>query len=125
MRLYVLRATYLLLVVGLGATIVPQLLSHEPAARGVIPSLLGALWLLAFLGLRYPLQMLPLLLFEFAWKSIWLVDFGLRQWSSGQRPASFDDDFFAIVMGVVLMPLVIPWGYFFRRYVMQRADRWQ
>ena len=66
-RLYVLRATYLLLVVGLGATIVPLLLSHEPMTRGVIPSLLGAVWLLAFVGLRYPLQMLPLLLFELAW----------------------------------------------------------
>lgn len=54
LRLYVLRAAYLLLVVGLGSMIVPSLLSHEPMARGVITSLLGALWLLAFLGLRPP-----------------------------------------------------------------------
>jgi hypothetical protein len=33
-RLYVLRATYLLLVVGLGAMILPSLLRHEPLARG-------------------------------------------------------------------------------------------
>ena len=88
-RLYVLRATYLLLVVGLGATVVPVLFSHEPMARGVIPSLLGAVWLLAFVGLRYPLQMLPLLLFEFVWKAIWLIAFGLPQLSSGQLPADF------------------------------------
>jgi len=73
-RHYVLRATYLLLVVGLGAMMLPPLLSHPPMARGVIPSLLGALWLLAFLGLRYPLRMLPLLLFEFAWKTMWFLD---------------------------------------------------
>jgi hypothetical protein len=65
-RLYVLRATYLLLLVGLGATIVPLLFSHQPMARGVTPSLLGTVWLLAFVGLRYPLQMLPLLVFGFA-----------------------------------------------------------
>jgi len=76
-RLYVLRATYLLLVLGLGAMIVPVVFSHEPIARGVIPSLLGAVWLLAFVGLRYPLQMLPLLMFELAWKTIWLIAFGL------------------------------------------------
>src|SRR4051794_29472777 len=58
-RLYVLRAAYALLVVGVGALILPVLVSHEPAARGVIPSLLGAVWVLAFIGLRYPLQMLP------------------------------------------------------------------
>ena len=53
-RLYVLRAMYLLLVIGLGAMIVPEILHHELTSRGVIPSLLGALWLLAFIGLRYP-----------------------------------------------------------------------
>lgn len=125
LRLYVLRATYLLLVVGVGAMILPPLLSHEPMARGVIPSLLGALWLLAFLGLRHPLQMLPLLMFEFVWKAIWLFDFGLSQWFSGQRPPTFADDFFAIGLGVVLMPLVIPWGYVWRHYVKRPAARWR
>ena len=122
-RLYVLRATYLLLVVGLAATILPVLFSHEPMARGVIPSLLGAVWLLAFVGLRYPLQMLPLLLFEFVWKAIWLIAFGLPQWSSGQLPATFSEDFTAIVAGVILMPIVIAWGYVYRHYVKRQADR--
>ena len=125
LRLYVLRAVYLLLIVGLGPTILPSLAFHEPAARGVIPSLLGALWLLAFLGLRYPLQMLPLLLFELAWKTIWLFDFGLQQWLSGPRPPTFDDDFFAIGIGVILMPLVIPWGYVWRHYVKQPGAPWR
>lgn len=58
-RVYFLRAMYLLLVVGLGAMIVPEIVSQTLTSRGVIPSLLGAVWALAFLGLRYPLQMLP------------------------------------------------------------------
>ncbi|MEA3039392.1 MAG: hypothetical protein QOE79_1905 [Sphingomonadales bacterium] len=124
-RLYLLRATYLLLVVGVGAIILPPLISHETIARGVIPSLLGAVWLLAFLGLRYPLRMLPLLMFELAWKTIWLLDFGLAQWMSGQRPPTFAEDSFNIVLGVVLMPLVIPWGYVWRHYVKQPGDRWR
>lgn len=124
-RLYVLRATYLLLVVGLGAMIVPPLLDHGPTARGVIASLLGALWLLAFLGLRYPLQMLPLLLFEFTWKTIWLLDFGLQQWLTGMRAPSFDDDFKPIAMGVIIMAFVIPWGYVWRRYIKQPSERWR
>lgn len=123
-RLYVLRATYLLLLIGLGATILPELIHHSPVSRGVIPSLLGGIWLLAFLGVRYPLQMLPLLLFEFAWKSIWLFDFGLAQWFRGQGSPQFADDFPAIVLGVILMPIVIPWGYVFRHYVMRPSERW-
>ena len=124
-RLYVLRATYLLLVVGLGLLIVPALITHDPMARGVIPSLLGGVWLLAFMGLKYPLQMLPLLMFEFAWKTIWLLAFGLPQWSSGQTPATFAEDFQAIALGVILMPIVIPWGYVYRHYVKQPAARWR
>lgn len=121
-RLYVLRATYLLLIVGLGLTVLPQLVSHEPSARGVIPAVLSGIWALAFLGLRYPLQMLPLLLFEFIWKTVWLVDFGLPQWSSGQMPPTFAEDFPAITAGVILMPLVIPWDYVWRHYVTMRPD---
>jgi hypothetical protein len=124
-RLYVLRAAYLLLVVGLGAMIVPILVNHEPDARGVIPSLLGGVWVLAFLGLRYPVQMLPLLMFEFAWKLIWFLDFGLPQWMSGQKPPTFAEDSFNIIVGVILMPIVIPWGYVWRHYVKQRGDRWR
>ena len=125
LRLYILRAMYLLLVIGLGAMIVPPLVIHEPTARGVIPSLLGALWLLAFVGLRYPLQMLPLLMFEFVWKTIWFVDFGLPQWLSGQAPPTFAEDFKAIAAGVILMPFIIPWGYVWRHYVKAPGDRWR
>jgi len=124
-RLYVLRATYLLIVIGLGAMIVPGLVAHPVGSRGVIPSLLGGVWVLAFLGLRYPLEMLPLLLFEFTWKSIWMLAYGLPQWSAGQLPPTFSEDAFNIGMGVVLMPLVIPWGYVYRHYVKRAGARWR
>jgi hypothetical protein len=124
LRLYVLRATYLLLVVGVGAMVVPEILSHALTSRGVIPTLLGGVWALAFLGLRYPLQMLPLLMFEFAWKSIWMIAYGLPQWSSGQLPPTFAEDFLNIGFGVILMPLVIPWGYVWRHYVKRPGERW-
>jgi len=121
-RLYLLRATYLLLVVGLGATVVPELVDHEPTARGVIPGMLSGLWLLAFLGLKYPLQMLPLLMFEFAWKSVWMLKYGLPQYFSGEMPPTWAGDFQAIAAGVILMPIVIPWGHVYRRYIKGPMD---
>ena len=124
-RIYVLRATYLLLVIGLGAMIVPDVVSHPVISRGVIPSLLGAVWVLAFVGLKYPLKMLPLLMFEFAWKSIWMLAYGLPHWYASQLPATFAEDSFNIGLGVILMPLVIPWGYVYRHYVKQSGARWR
>jgi hypothetical protein len=101
---------------------VPELFDHGPTDRGVITGVLSGVWVLAFLGLRYPLQMLPLLFFEFAWKSAWLLKYGLPQWSSGQMPPTWAGDFPAILLGVVLMPLVIPWAYSWRRFVSGPAD---
>jgi hypothetical protein len=123
-RLYVLRATYLLLIVGLGGMIVPEVISHPLISRGVIPSLLCAVWLLAFAGLKYPLEMLPLLMFEFAWKTLWVIAYGIPQWSAGHLPPTFAEDSFNIGLGVILMPLVIPWRYVWRHYVTQAGARW-
>ena len=122
-RLYILRAMYLLMIVGLGALVVPEILSHEPASRGVIACLLGGLWVLAFLGLRYPVEMLPLLMFELVWKTIWMIAYGLPQWSSGRRPPTFDEDFLNIGWGAILL-FVIPWGYVWRHYVTRSGTRW-
>ncbi len=105
--------------------IVPDVVSHPVISRGVIPSLLGAVWVLAIVGLKYPLEMLPLLMFEFAWKSIWMVAYGLPQWSAGQLPPTFAEDSFNIGLGVILMPLVIPWGYVYCHYVKQSGARWR
>lgn len=126
-RLYVLRATYLLIAVGLGLTIWPLLLGAPDQAehfRGVTWTLLGALSLLALLGVRYPLKMLPLLLFELTWKAIWLIAIGLPLRGAGGLEGAFAETWFANLMGVVIVPLAIPWGYVVRTYLRAPGDRW-
>jgi len=122
-RLYGLRAMYLLLVIGGGIVFLPQLIGHEPTARGVIPSMPGALWAFACFGLRYPLQMLPILLYELVWKTIWLIDYGLPQWMAGVRTMQFKEDFRSIALGVIVIPM-IPWGYVVRHYLKKQGARW-
>jgi len=124
-RLYVMRAMYLLIGLGEGSQVAPNLFVHAPDARGVIPALLSGFCLMCLLGVRYPRQMLPLLLFEFAWKYIWFFAFGLPQYWSGAQPPTFAEDFFNITFGVVLMPFVIPWTYAWRHYVRAAGDRWR
>lgn len=123
-RLHILRAMYLLLVIGGAIVFLPQLIGHEPTARGVIPSMLGGVWVLACFGLRYPLQMLPLLLFELVWKTIWLIDYGLPQRMAGLNTAQFTEDFTAIALGPLLLIPIIPWGYVFRHYLKKPGARW-
>lgn len=126
-RLYVLRATYLLIVVGLGLQIWPGIVSHSGSVahmNGVVRCLLGAVSVLALLGLRYPLRMLPLLLFELVWKSIWLLAFGLPLWLEGRLDPHTGETLSANLFGLVIFPLAIPWGYVVTNYVRAAGDRW-
>src|SRR5215212_3123830 len=73
-RINVLRVGYLVMGGGLAIYKWPQLFSHEPwsLAEGKVECLLVAMSVLALLGLRYPIRMLPILLFEVGWKALWL-----------------------------------------------------
>ena len=64
------------------------------------------------------------LMFELVWKAIWMIFYGLPQWSSGQRPPTFAEDFFNIGTGAILL-LVIPWDYAWRHYVKRPGARWR
>ena len=125
-RLYALRATYLLIVVGLGLEIWPVIFHHRPweLMHGVADCLLGAVSLLAVLGLRYPLKMLPLLLFEMVWKTTWLLAVALPAWQAHAIDADTAETITACLMGVIF-PIVLPWPYLFATFVTGPGDRWR
>ena len=126
-RLYALRASYLLMAVGLGVYIWPAVLHHTnefAATEGVRFGLLAGLGATAVLGLRYPVQMLPLLLFELLWKAIYLIAFALPLWSAHQINAAVVEDIKACLMVVIFIP-IIPWRYVFAHYVLKQGDRWK
>ena len=125
-HLYGLRLVFLLMAVFLLSTVAPLLAERPPTMMtGVAWALLAALGLLALLGLRYPLQMLPLMLFEFVWKALWLLFIGLPLWSSGQLDAVSSETLTNTAVGVVLVPIVLPWRYLYQRYVKRSGDRWR
>ena len=128
-RLYLLRATYLLVAVGLGVQIWPLILRSAAAPpahmQGVVLAVLTAVSLLALLGLRYPIELLPLLLFELTWKAVWVLAIGLPLWRAGRLDAATHGTWIACLMGLVIFPLAIPWGYVLRHYVLARSDRWR
>jgi hypothetical protein len=128
LRLNVLRGAYALIAVGMGSRIWPLILRHPadvPHMTGVVRAMLGAITLFSLLGIRYPLKMLPLLFIELAWKTIWVLSFGLPLWSAGLLDAGTADTLRATLFGVVLVPLVLPWGYVWTHYVRAPGDRWR
>ena len=126
-RLYVLRAMYLIIVVGLGLTIWPDVLNpqkHWELMEGIETCMLAAFSLVCFLGLWFPLQMLPVLLWEVTWKTLWLILVPLPQWRAGHVDEALKPTVFAVSL-VVLVYLAIPWDYVFVHYFKGRGDRWR
>jgi len=119
---------YLLIAVGL-ATYIGPLLLFPPASvahmTGVVWSVLGAVGLLAALGIRYPLKMLPLLFLELGWKTIWCLVIGLPLWRAGRLEGAHAETFMESLLGVVLIPLVLPWGYVVAQYLRTPGERWR
>jgi hypothetical protein len=86
--------------------------------------MLVALSLLTFLGLRYPLQLLPILLFELAWKFIWVGVVVVPLWAAGRLdPATLY--VFSTCLVVLIVLAVIPWRYVFTQFVSNPGDRWR
>ncbi len=129
LRLNTLRGMYLLIALGMGLMIWPLILRHPVDVehmKGVVRAMLGALTLLcALFGVRYPLKMLPLLLFELGWKTIWVLSFGLPLWSAGRLDAGTAETLRSCIPGLVLVPLVIPWGYVREHYLAAPGDPWR
>ena len=123
-RLYLMRAVALLGVWGLYPTIV-TLFEHEPLDRGVHKALIAGLWLMALFAFRYPLKMVPILLFEMVWKLIWLIAFGLPQYWSGAGSPRLGEDLWSIGAFPVVCAVVIPWSYVWRHYLKAPGDRWR
>jgi hypothetical protein len=114
--------------VGGGLAIVkwPLLFTHGPweLKDGTVECMLIAMSLLALLGLRYPLRMLPILLFEVAWKIIWLAVIALPLWADNKLTGATRDQAGTVLLVVILIA-VIPWRYVFTRFIGSTGDPWR
>jgi hypothetical protein len=126
-RLHLMRAGYLLMGLGLAVVKWPLLLddAHSlPLFEGVVACLLTAMSLLAFLGLRHPLKLLPVLLFEVMWKLLWLSVVALPAAASGDLDESMQE--VAVNSSLVLVIIAVtPWRYVWRQYVTAPGERWR
>jgi hypothetical protein len=127
-RLNMMRIGYLFMGVGLVLVKWPLIINGTvatlPVYEGVVAVLLTAMSLLAFLGLRYPVAMLPVLMFEVGWKLIWMAVVGIPNLAAGDTNPQFMSVFFNVCFGAVVLA-VTPWDYAWKRFVRAPGDRWR
>jgi hypothetical protein len=125
-RLNVLRIGYLVMGVGLAVFKWPSLFNHEPwdLYQGTVECMLIAMSVLALMGLRYPIRMLPILMFEVAWKLLWLGFVALPLWLDGDLGGATREQVMK-VLWVVIVLAVVPWRYVFTQFVTASGDAWR
>jgi hypothetical protein len=127
-RVNLMRVGYAVMALGLAALKWPIFIRGEAAAlpvyEGVVAALLTAMSLLAILGLRYPVRLLPLLVFESAWKLIWLAAVAVPHLLAGDMSAEMGRMLSSIAVVVVILA-VTPWDYVWKRYVRAPGDPWR
>jgi hypothetical protein len=126
-RLHVLRAGYLILGGGLVVYKWPQLFHHAqpwPLMTSVVTCMLVAMSVLALAGLRYPVRMLPIMLFEVGWKLLWLGVVALPQWLHHTMDQA-TRDLTTEVLWVVVILAAVPWRYAYTQYLTRPSEPWR
>ncbi len=119
-RLYLMQGLYLLTFLTLGYSSWSEIISPSELwgpYDGVAYSFWAAFATLMGLGIRYPMPMLPLLLLQLFYKSVWLLGIYLPLWSTGQLDADFDGFLKPFAIAIPIDLIVIPWGYVFKNYI--------
>jgi hypothetical protein len=119
-----MRFLFLLMALVMGSFVWQQLLFESAdwdVMRGLAKSMLAALAVMSLIGVRYPLQMLPLMLYEIAWKTIWIILIAGRAWMGGKWNVDIEGLFYDCI-GIVIAFFIVPWRYVWARYMMQAME---
>ena len=126
-RLNLMRVGYAVMGFGLVAVKWPLLVTHPdpwPLFEGVVTCILVAMSVLAFLGLRYPVRLLPILLFECAWKVLWVSVVAVPQLAAGTMDAATRTVFVNCLVGAIVFA-VVPWRHVWQQFVTAKGDQWR
>ena len=127
-RLNLMRVGYLVMAVGIALNKWPLFaqgtVASLPVFEGVVAAVLGSMSVLFFVGLRYPLAMLPVLVLESMWKIAWLAGVAVPNLMRGDMSDQMSTVLFSVFF-IVISLVVTPWDYVWKRYVVAAGDPWR
>src|SRR6186713_2662487 len=120
-NIYLLRLLFLLMLIFLGKDAWGYIFTHKgpwDAAEAMNFSIWASYSVLSVFGLIHPLKMLPLILLEILYKTIWLILVAYPLWMSNQLWGSPVEGMAFAFLLVPLPIIAMPWKYAFRKYVL-------
>ena len=122
-NIYLLRLLFTLMFFFLGYDSWSHILHHTgpwDPANSAAWFMWGSCAFIAVIGVRRPLKMLPIVLFEIIYKTAWLIVVAYPLYQRNQligSPAEgMADNFMLVILPIVAMP----WRYFFRTYIVDK-----
>ena len=121
-NIHLLRLLYFMMLVFVGSDAWMAIINKQGPwdhVRAVAFCVWAAYSTLSILGLLHPLKMLPLMVFMIFYKLIWLTVVAFPLWQAGTLAGSPAEAMAKTFMWIPLPIIAVPWGYFFRNYVMR------
>lgn len=120
-NIYVLRLLYALMFFMLGNTVWSHILSHQGpwnADNAMAWSVWAAFSALAGLGILHPLKMLPIMLLEIFYKTLWLILVAYPLWAKGMLTGAPEEYQSNVFIWVIVPVIAVPWRYVFNNVVL-------
>ena len=120
-NVYLMRLLYLLMATLLAMDVWSYVFAHQgpwEPQDAMAWSVWAGFSTLAILGIFHPVKMIPILLLEIFYKSLWLLLVAYPLWRAGTLAGSRAEGETYVFLPVVIVILIIPWGYVFRTYVV-------
>ncbi len=120
-NIYFLRVLYALMVLGVATDAWTTVFTHQGPwdhHRAMNTAVWAAYPTLGFFGLINPLRWLPLVIFMIFYKTLWLLIAAYPLWRAGELAGSPAEEMASVYIGAPFIALVVPWVYFFKKFVV-------
>ena len=120
-QVYVLNLFFLLMFLFAGKDSWTELITHEGEWNPEIAIAwcsIAAYTTLSILGVFHTLKMLPIMLFMFLYKGLWLVFVAYPLWKNGKLTGSEAEDWVPVFMLIIIPIVFTPWKYVFKTYFL-------
>lgn len=125
-KIYVMKLFFLLMFLFVAKDAWMELITHNGEWNPEIAVAwcsIAAYTTLSGLGIFHTLKMLPIMLFMFLYKGLWLYFVAYPLWTNGQLAGSEAEGWAQTFIIVVVPLLFTPWKYVFRTYVLGKETR--
>lgn len=125
-QIYLLRTLFFLMFVGVGYDSWSYILKHEGAwdpFKAAGWCMFASYSTLSIIGVFRPLKMIPIVLFMFGYKLLWLAVVAYPLWSANQLAGSSAEGMAMIFRWAPVAVLFMPWRYVLDHYILGRPVR--